>query len=190
MNFRRVAILLRMEFVHGIRSFFFFQAILTPLLMTVVINLIFGSVFTGKPRLGLQHVDDEIYRLALTDSTITVRNYTDENSLRQAVESGAVDAGILLQDGFIENLTAGRSPTLTTFIWGESRLLDRGTIEATVELGRGLSETPNLHTGDIPDEGVKTFLQTSTGAIMEVPEVNLPLPNSKTARTSWEEVSK
>ena len=70
-----------------------------------------------------------------------------------------------------------------------------GTVEETVELGRGLSETPNLHAGDDGDgggggdDGVKTFLQTSTGAILEIPQVNLPLSNAKTARTSWEEVT-
>jgi type IV pilus assembly protein PilY1 len=61
------------------------------------------------------------------------------------------------------------------------------TVIETVELGRGLAKTPNLHVGR--REGVKAFVQTSTGAIMEIPQANLPLGNSKSGRVNWREVT-
>ncbi|MCG6893692.1 MAG: hypothetical protein LJE65_08815, partial [Desulfobacteraceae bacterium] len=62
---------------------------------------------------------------------------------------------------------------------------DSGNVKTTVDLGRGLASTPNLHVGK--QEGAKAFVQTSTGTIVEVPQPNLPI-KGKTARHSWEVV--
>jgi type IV pilus assembly protein PilY1 len=50
-------------------------------------------------------------------------------------------------------------------------------------LGHGLSKQPNLHVGK--KEGSTVFLQSSTGAILEIQQPNLPLKNSKTGKVSW-----
>ncbi|MBW1818598.1 MAG: hypothetical protein JRJ60_15760 [Deltaproteobacteria bacterium] len=55
-----------------------------------------------------------------------------------------------------------------------------------LEIGRGLVTTPSLHVGRT--EGGKAFLQTSTGAIVEIPEPNLPIKSVKTGRISWLEI--
>ena len=67
--------------------------------------------------------------------------------------------------------------------------LDPGghTVLGRLPLGLGLAETPNLHVGR--NEGVKAFVQTSTGAIVEIPEQNLPLINTKSGRVNWLEVT-
>lgn len=55
-------------------------------------------------------------------------------------------------------------------------------VHENISLGRGLAVTPNLHVGS----GLPTaFVQTSTGAIKEVVQKNLPIQNFKTGRTSW-----
>jgi type IV pilus assembly protein PilY1 len=54
----------------------------------------------------------------------------------------------------------------------------------STSLGRGLALTPNLHLGQ-DTEGPTTFVQTSTGEIIEIPQINLPVSNYKTGRTSW-----
>ncbi|MDY6974572.1 MAG: hypothetical protein SV775_20020, partial [Thermodesulfobacteriota bacterium] len=61
-----------------------------------------------------------------------------------------------------------------------------GNVIESVELGRGLATTPNLHVGEA--EGTKAFVQTSTGAIVEIPQENLPISNYKTGRKSWVEM--
>lgn len=58
-----------------------------------------------------------------------------------------------------------------------------GSVKKTVALGRGLTTTPNLHVGK--GDGAKAFVQTSTGAIVEVPQPQLPLANAKSGRISW-----
>jgi len=53
----------------------------------------------------------------------------------------------------------------------------------TIQIGRGLATTPNLHVGQ--QEGSTAFVQTSTGAIVEIPQPNLPIKNQKTGKISW-----
>ena len=50
-------------------------------------------------------------------------------------------------------------------------------------LGLGLSVTPSLHLGD--QDGTKAFVQSSTGAIIEINEPNLPIENVKSGKSGW-----
>jgi type IV pilus assembly protein PilY1 len=52
-----------------------------------------------------------------------------------------------------------------------------------IDLGRGMSITPNVHAGE--QAGSTAFVQTSTGAIVKVPQLN-PTSNYKTGRTYWQ----
>jgi len=58
-----------------------------------------------------------------------------------------------------------------------------GNVVKKIALGRGLALTPNLHVGR--KEGAKAFVQTSTGAIVEIEQPNLPIKSSKSGRSSW-----
>ncbi|MHB8791511.1 MAG: pilus assembly protein [Desulfobulbaceae bacterium] len=62
-------------------------------------------------------------------------------------------------------------------------------IEAKLDLGRGLAQTPNLHVGSGTggDQGPKAFVQTSTGEIKEIQQENLPIKNYRTGRSGWRE---
>jgi type IV pilus assembly protein PilY1 len=57
-----------------------------------------------------------------------------------------------------------------------------------LDIGRGLAMTPNLHVGQ--QVGSKAFVQTSTGAIVEIPQPNLPIRKSKSSKVKWEEIKK
>ena len=57
-------------------------------------------------------------------------------------------------------------------------------------LGQGMATTPNLHVGsggDQDGEGPKAFVQTSTGAIKEIKQENLPIDTFRTGRSKWKE---
>ena len=58
-----------------------------------------------------------------------------------------------------------------------------------LSLGQGLATTPNLHvgSGDQDGEGPKAFIQTSTGAIREIKQENLPVKTYRTGRSKWKE---
>lgn len=55
-----------------------------------------------------------------------------------------------------------------------------------LELGKGLSTTPNIHVGE--EEGGKAFVQTSVGKIKEIPQPKLPSKHVKSGRIKWRDV--
>jgi type IV pilus assembly protein PilY1 len=63
-----------------------------------------------------------------------------------------------------------------------------GNVIDRLSIGRGLAMTPNLHVGK--HAGSKAFVQTSTGAIVEIPQPNLPIKNAKSGLTVWNEGKK
>jgi type IV pilus assembly protein PilY1 len=52
-----------------------------------------------------------------------------------------------------------------------------------IDIGKGYSETPNIHTGR--EAGSKAFLQTSTGAIIGIEQANPGI--TKSGKASWQE---
>lgn len=52
-----------------------------------------------------------------------------------------------------------------------------------VDLGQGMGVSPSLHLGS--EEGVRAFVQTSTGTIIEIHQPNLPIPSVKSGRGGW-----
>ncbi|MBW1899853.1 MAG: hypothetical protein JRI61_12470 [Deltaproteobacteria bacterium] len=87
---------------------------------------------------------------------------------------------------YLKTGTSWYKPVFQTIV-GTEGLDDSGNIIDIVSIGRGMSTTPNLHVGK--SEGSKAFVQTSTGAIIEIPQVNLPVAAVKTGRANWIELS-
>ncbi len=50
MNIKRVAILLVKEFKHGPRNFIFTIAVVKPILVSLLLSLMFGTLFAGRPK--------------------------------------------------------------------------------------------------------------------------------------------
>lgn len=69
--------------------------------------------------------------------------------------------------------------------WHESVFDTGGTdpVEYKKDIGRGLATTPNLHVGK--EEGGTAYAQTSTGAIVEIEQPNMPIDEVKTGRMYW-----
>lgn len=131
MNIHRVGVLLSKEIWHGSKSFFFFQAVLTPLVMTIVINLLFGTYFTGKPKLGIVDLgESKITALAIEEKSLQVYTYANEMELKSAVKSGRVDVGFVLEKDLDVKLKNNQGIELPLFVYGESFLITRSTLEA------------------------------------------------------------
>ena len=88
--------------------------------------------------------------------------------------------GVYYQTG-----TAWHENVFETGLSGED---NGGNVVDRLAVGRGLALTPNLHLGK--HTGSKAFVQTSTGAIVEIPQPNLPIKSGKSAKTRWEEIKK
>lgn len=96
MSLKRVGILLGKEFWQGPKNFIFILAIILPVVLSLVLSLIFGTLFSEKPKLGI--VDEASSQLVIMVkelNSVVYREYSTVSEIKQAVESGAVDMGIV-----------------------------------------------------------------------------------------------
>ncbi len=126
MSIKRVAVLLRRELLQGTKSFLFIFAIAVPIVITLVVSVLSGSLLSGKPTLGLADAgDSNLVASAQALDAVIVRTFDSPEALRDAVERGAVDIGLALPAGFDAGLRAGAITEVTAFVWGESLMKDR-----------------------------------------------------------------
>ena len=129
----RVGTLLRHEFTRGAGSFFFIFALVVPVVMTLLVNLLFGTLFSSKPKLGIADAGrSQIVELAGELTSLRLRSYPDGDALLRAVEAGAVDLGLILPAGFDASLAAGEATEVTAYLWGQSLLQNRALLGTTV----------------------------------------------------------
>ena len=83
--------------------------------------------------------------------------------------------------------SSGLRPKLSCTLEQQRYLLPRdpatGVVLPKVYAGRGYTTTPNLHTGK--EEGSTAFVQTSTGAIIDIEQINPGITRS--GKVSWRE---
>ena len=53
MSPRRIGILLKKDLIHSSKSFIFIYAVVMPLAISLVLTLVFGTLFSEKPKLGV-----------------------------------------------------------------------------------------------------------------------------------------
>jgi len=63
---------------------------------------------------------------------------------------------------------------------------DTHKVVSKIDIGKGYSETANIHTGR--EAGSKAFVQTSTGAIISIEQANPGI--TKSGKVSWQEMPK
>ncbi len=133
MSVRRVAVLLGKEFVRGPRNFIFIFALVVPVVLTLVLSLLFGSFFSGKPKLGVADMgQSQLVTEATAVDSIIVNEYESDEALRQAVETGVVDVGLTLPVGFDTAVQTGDKVAIEAYIWGESLLQDRAILGTSI----------------------------------------------------------
>jgi ABC-2 type transport system permease protein len=126
MSIRRVSVLVMKEFGQGWRNVLFVFAVVGPVVLTIVISLLFGTIFSGKARLGL--VDEGASQLgnrAAERASWDVTTYASSEALAAATAAGSVDMGVVLPPGFDEQVQSGETATITAYMWGESTLKNR-----------------------------------------------------------------
>jgi ABC-2 type transport system permease protein len=133
LSLRRVSVLLGKEFVHGPKNFIFIWAIVAPVLISLVFSLIFGSLFSEKPRLGI--VDEgssQLVVMAKKLDSVIAREYGTVAGLKQATEGGTVDMGIVLPENFDTAVSRGETVEIEAYIWGESLAKNRTILPVTI----------------------------------------------------------
>jgi ABC-2 type transport system permease protein len=133
MSIRRIAVLLSKEVLQGPKNYLFIMAIITPLLVSLVFTLVFGTLFSEKPRLGI--VDEgssQLVMLSQENEALVTREYVNISEMTEAVEIGSVDIGIVLPEDFDNAVAQGEESALTAYIWGESLSKNRIILGVTI----------------------------------------------------------
>jgi len=132
MSLTRTFEVLRKDVLMSPRSSIFFFALAMPIILTVLFQLVFGSLFDPEPRLGVvDYGDSEITAVAQEIDGIETTVLDSEEELMTQVEEHDLDAGIVLEEGFDEAVVAGEQPELGFFISGESLASDRIILSVT-----------------------------------------------------------
>lgn len=133
MSLRRIFILLGKEFRHSSNNFIFVFAIVVPIVLTLLVSLLFGSVFSGKPKLGIHDQGSSALtsKLIGTEGLLS-KEYASDDDLRSAVENGAVDLGIIIPQHFDANIENDEETQLSALVWGESLQKNRALIATSL----------------------------------------------------------
>lgn len=133
MSLTRVGILLGKELFRGPKQFIFVWSIVGPVAISLIVSLIFGTLFAEQPRLGIVDEGSSLLVSKATEATaIVTREYSSISDLKHAVESGSVDMGVVLPADFDASVRQGNEISLTAFIWGESLTRDRTILGVTL----------------------------------------------------------
>jgi len=129
MNLRRVGVLLKREFIYGPKNVMFTFSILTPLALSLILSLLLGTLFAGKARLGVVDEGQSQLVAALDAEEYLIRRHYDSVAdLKQDVEAGVLDVGMVFPTGFDAAIKTGARTTLDVFVWGESLIKHRTTV--------------------------------------------------------------
>ena len=132
MNRRIAWQVLKKDLRLGPRSPILLWAIVFPVVGTFIVQIVFGSLFAPQPRLGI--VDEGGSQVAAEMAAvdgIELRMLDDEAVLTQLVRDNDLDAGLVLQAGFDEQVQAGAQPPLQFFVGGESLASNRLILAVT-----------------------------------------------------------
>ncbi len=133
MSLKRVAVLLGKELWQGPKGFLFIWAIVLPVVLSLVLSLIFGTLFSEKPKLGIVDEDSsQLVTMFKELDSVVYREYETDSEIRQAVESGSVDMGLVLPDGFDSAVIQREEIKVKAYVWGESLAKDRTILGVTI----------------------------------------------------------
>lgn len=124
--------ILKKDLWMGPRSGLFLWLLAMPLLMTLLVQVVFGSLFEPMPRLAVVDAGDSEIRAALLDMEgLELTVLDSEAALKEGVEEGDFDGGLVLSADFDAALRGGSKPLLEIYVGGESHASDRLVIAVT-----------------------------------------------------------
>jgi ABC-2 type transport system permease protein len=154
MSFSRMFKVLAKDIRMSPRNGSFYMALLMPVLMTLLIQGVFGSLFDPDPRLGvIDYGDSELTAAVQELDGMEVSLFEDEALMKEQIESNDLDGGSVLPAGCDEDLRAGDRPEMGFWLGGESLASNRLVLSVTaIDLIR------EVEGAEAPVEGVETVL--------------------------------
>jgi len=135
---------LRKDLSLGPRSPLFLYALVFPVVATLLIQVVFGSLFEPVPRLGVVDRGGSAMSRAVRQAPgLEVVRLDSAADLRRRVERHDLDGGLVLPRGFDAALRSGDRPPLQLYLSGESLAKTRATLALlTAGLVRDVAGAP------------------------------------------------
>ncbi len=135
---------LRKDLGVGPRSPIFLYAIVLPVILTLLIRVVFGSLFDPVPRLGIvDEGESQVVQNVRDVEGIQVTFPESAAALKTLVENNDLDGGLVLPAGFDGALQAGQMPNVQFFFGGQSLASNRVVLGVTmVDLIREIAGSP------------------------------------------------
>jgi ABC-2 type transport system permease protein len=126
MNIHRVMVLFAKEARAGLGNFLVVFALVIPVILSLLVSLIFGNLFSARPRLGFYDpAGSEFVRQMAAQSHISTRLYDRPEDLIEDVRTGIIQTGLMVPVGFDGAIQAGASLDMDVYTWGETPFRDR-----------------------------------------------------------------
>jgi len=123
---------MRKDLSIGPRSPTLLFVVVMPLVATLLVRVVFGSLLAPVPRLGVADEGASQITQAVRElEGIDVAFVESAGRLKEMVQANDLDAGLVLQAGFDGALRAGEQPDLQLFIGGESLASNRIILAVT-----------------------------------------------------------
>ncbi|MBL8134565.1 MAG: ABC transporter permease [Anaerolineae bacterium] len=133
MSIRRIGVLFAKDLKFGTRNYIFVFAIVMPLLVSLLLGLMFGTIFSEKPKLGIVDAgNSQLTDALLALDFLIVQTFPNEADLMTALEGGGVEVGLSLPAAFDAELQSGARTELTFYVWGQSLVKNRAIASAAI----------------------------------------------------------
>ena len=132
MSIPRIYMIMLKDLRLGPRSPIFLYALIYPIVITLVVQVVFGSLFEPKPRLGVVDLGrSEITAMLSRLEGVELTRLDTVKRLKQQVEQNDLDAGLVLKEEFDTAMRSGRKPLLEFYVGGRSLASNRIILAVT-----------------------------------------------------------
>lgn len=133
MSIRRVGILFRREILQGPKNFIFIWAIVAPVVISLIVSVVFGSLFSDKPDLGIvDQGESRLVTMATEQDSVAVTEYNTVDGMLAAIDDGQLDMGVVLPEGFDDAVIQGSEIVINAYISGQSLAENRVILGVTI----------------------------------------------------------
>jgi ABC-2 type transport system permease protein len=149
MSIRRIGILFWRELRASAGNFLMIFAVVVPVVFSLLVSLVFGDLFSGRPVLGFYDpYGSQFTQMMLAQSHLNTSLYDSLDEMIADTQAGKIETGYIVPQGFDQALRDGTPLDFLVYTWGEtplkSRLIADTTITNVVSQIAGLEQTASV----------------------------------------------
>lgn len=133
MSLSSIRVLLRKELMSNAKNFMIVYVIVMPIVISLLVTLVFGDLFSTTPELGFVDEGDSRFVSLISDvDFVDIKQYDSPGDLTSAVENGAVDIGVVIPADFDASIADAEEVEVHLYVWGERVLKDQAVLDSTL----------------------------------------------------------